>query len=109
MTRDELLKMGIYAPTRFSEQIELRLKLGQKVLFKYQITPGKYRTILVSTGPSNAPPYIAPNWAEVLQFQYNVRDIYRVGNVLAMFGWGRVSEYLVRTKDLDEFISYLHD
>lgn len=57
MTREELLKLGIYAPTRFSEQIELRLKLGQKVLFKYPVTPSKYRTILISIGHSNAPLY----------------------------------------------------
>ena len=108
MTREELLKLGIYAPTRFSEQIELRLKLGQKVLFKYPITPSKYRTILVSISHSNAP-YIVPNWAEVFQFQYNVRDIYMIDNILSMRGWGMVSEYLIRPKDLDEFISYLHD
>lgn len=108
MTREELLKLGIYAPTRFSEQIELRLKLGQKVLFKYLWTTNRYRTILVSISHSNAP-YIAPNWAEVLQFQFNVRDIYMVGDILSMRGWGMVSEYLIRPKDLDEFISYLHD
>jgi hypothetical protein len=108
MTREELLKLGIYAPTRFSEQIELRLKLGQKVLFKYPVTPSKYRTILISIGHSNAP-YIAPNWAEVLQFQFNIRDIYMVDNILSMRGWGMVSEYLIRPKDLDKFISYLHD
>jgi hypothetical protein len=108
MTREELLKLGIYAPTRFSEQIELRLKLGQKVLFKYPITPSKYRTILVSIGHFNAP-YIAPDWAEVFQFQYNVRDIYMIDNILSMRGWGMVSEYLIRPKDLDKFISYLHD
>ena len=108
MTREELLKLGIYAPTRFSEQIELRLKLGQKVLFKYLITSNKYRTILVSIGHSSAS-YIAPDWAEVLQFQYNVRDIYMIDNILSMRGWGMVSEYLIRPKDLDKFISYLHD
>lgn len=108
MTREELLKLGIYAPTRFSEQIELRLKLGQKVLFKYPLTTNRYRTILISIGNSNAP-YIVPNWAEVFQFQYNVRDIYMVGNILSMLGWGTVSEYLIRPEDLDEFISYLHD
>lgn len=87
MTREELLKLGIYAPTRFSEQIELRLKLGQKVLFKYPVTPSEYRTILISIGHSNAP-YITPNWAEVLEFQYNVRDIRMIDNVLTMIGWG---------------------
>ena len=108
MTREELLKLGIYAPTRFSEQIELRLKLGQKVLFKYLWQPNKYRTILISMGHSNVP-YIAPDWAQVLQFQFNVRDIYMVGDTLSMLGWGMVSEYLIRPKDLDEFIFYLHD
>ena len=108
MTREELLKLGIYAPTRFSEQIELRLKLGQKVLFKYPFTTNRYRTILISIGHSNAP-YIAPDWAQVLQFQFNVRDIYTVNNILSMTGWGMVSEYLLRPKDLDKFISYLHD
>lgn len=108
MTREELLKLGIYAPTRFSEQIELRLKLGQKVLFKYPISPNKYRTILVSIGHSNAP-YISPNSGKVFQFQFNIRDIYMVDNILSMRGWGMVSEYLIRPKDLDEFISYLHD
>ena len=108
MTREELLNLGIYAPTRFSEQIELRLKLGQKVLFKYPLTPCKYRTILISIGHSDAP-YITPEWAEVLQFQFNVRDIYMVGDILSMLGWGMVSEYLLRPKDLDKFISYLHD
>lgn len=108
MTREELLKLGIYAPTRFSEQIELRLKLGQKVLFKYLWSINRYRTILISIGRSNAP-YITPNWAEVFQFQYNVRDIYMVGNILSMLGWGAVSEYSIRPEDLDEFISYLHD
>ena len=108
MTREELLKLGIYAPTRFSEQIELRLKLGQKVLFKYPVTSSKYRTILISIGHSNAP-YIVPDWAEVLQFQFNIRDIYMVDNILSMRGWGAVSEYLIRPKDLDKFISYLHD
>ena len=108
MTREELLKLGIYAPTRFSEQIELRLKLGQKVLFKYLWTANSYRTILISIGHSNAP-YIAPDWAKVLQYQFNVRDIYMVGNILSMLGWGMVSEYLIRPKDLGEFISYLHD
>ena len=108
MTREELLNLGIYAPTRFSEQIELRLKLGQKVLFKYPLTPCKYRTILISIGHSNAP-YITPDGAEVLQFQFNVRDIYMVGDILSMLGWGMVSEYLIRPKDLDKFISYLHD
>ena len=108
MTREELLKLGIYAPTRFSEQIELRLKLGQKVLFKYPFTTNRYRTILISIGHSNAP-YIAPDWAQVLQFQFNIRDIYTVNNILSMTGWGMVSEYLLRPKDLDKFISYLHD
>ena len=108
MTKDELLKLGIYAPTRFSEQIELRLKLGQKVLFKYLWTTNSYRTILISIGHSNAP-YITPDWAEVLQFQFNIRDIYMVNNILSMRGWGVVSEYLIRPKDLDKFISYLHD
>lgn len=108
MTREELLKLGIYAPTRFSEQIELRLKLGQKVLFKYLYAPCKYRTILVSIGHSNDP-YITPDWAEVFEFQYNVRDVRMIDNVLTMIGWGMVSEYLIRPKDLDEFISYLHD
>ena len=108
MTREELLKLGIYAPTRFSEQIELRLKLGQKVLFKYPWTTNRYRTILVSIGHSNAP-YIAPEWAKVLQFQFNIIDIYTVNNTLSMLGWGIVSEYLIRPEDLDEFISYLHD
>ena len=108
MTREELLNLGIYAPTRFSEQIELRLKLGQKVLFKYLWTANIYRTILISIGHSNAP-YITPEWAGVLQFQFNVRDIYMVGDTLSMIGWGVVSEYLLRPKDLDEFISYLHD
>lgn len=108
MTREELLNLGIYAPTRFSEQIELRLKLGQKVLFKYLWTANSYRTILISVGHSNAP-YITPNWAQVFQFQYNVRDIHMVDNILSMTGWGAVSEYLIRPKDLDEFISYLHD
>ena len=108
MTREELLKLGIYAPTRFSEQIELRLKLGQKVLFKYQWKPGEYRTILVSISHSNAP-YIAPNWAKVLQFQFNIRDVRMIDNILTMIGWGMVSEYLIRPKDLGEFISYLHD
>lgn len=108
MTREELLKLGIYAPTRFSEQIELRLKLGQKVLFKYPWTTNRYRTILISIGNSNAP-YIVPNWAEVFQFQFNVRDIYMVDNILSMRGWGMVSEYLIRLEDLNEFISYLHD
>lgn len=108
MTREELLKLGIYAPTRFSEQIELRLKLGQKVLFKYPWQPNKYRTILVSVGHSNAP-YIAPDWAQVLQFQFNVRDIYMVDDTLSMLGWGMVSEYLLKPKDLDKFIFYLHD
>ena len=108
MTREELLKLGIYAPTRFSEQIELRLKLGQKVLFKHLWTTNSYGTILISIGHSNAP-YITPDWAEVLQFQFNVRDIYMVGNILSMRGWGVVSEYLIRPKDLDKFISYLHD
>lgn len=108
MTREELLKLGIYAPTRFSEQIELRLKLGQKVLFKYPWTTNRYRTILVSISHSNAP-YIAPDWAKVLQFQFNIRDIYMVNNVLSMLGWGMVSEYLLKPKDLDKFISYLHD
>lgn len=108
MTREELLKLGIYAPTRFSEQIELRLKLGQKVLFKYLFNSNKYRTILVSIGSSNAP-YIAPDWAQVLQYQFNVKDIYMVNNILSISGWGMVSEYLIRPKDLDKFISYLHD
>ena len=108
MTREELLKLGIYAPTKFSEQIELRLKLGQKVLFKYQWKPGQYRTILVSISHSNAP-YIAPNWAKVLQFQFNIRDVRMTDNILTMIGWGMVSEYLIRPKDLGEFISYLHD
>lgn len=108
MTREELLELGIYTPTRFSEQIELRLKLGQKVLFKYPWTTNRYRTILVSISHSNAP-YIVPEWAEVLQFQYNVRDIYMVGNILSMLGWGMVSEYLIKPEDLDKFISYLHD
>lgn len=108
MTREELLKLGIYAPTRFSEQIELRLKLGQKVLFKYPWQPNKYRTILVSIGPSNAL-YIAPDWAQVLQFQFNVRDLNMIDNILSMTGWGVVTEYLIRPEDLDKFISYLHD
>lgn len=108
MTREELLKLGIYAPTRFSEQIELRLKLGQKILFKYPVTPSKYRTILVSIGHSNAP-YITPEWAEVLQFQFNVRDIYMVETFYQCVDGGMVSEYLIRPKDLDKFISYLHD
>ena len=108
MTREELLKLGIYAPTRFSEQIELRLKLGQKVLFKYQWKSGQYKSILVSISHSNAP-YISPNWAGVLQFQFNVRDIYMVGDTLSMLGWGAVSEYLIRLEDIDEFIYYLHD
>lgn len=108
MTREELLNLGIYAPTRFSEQIELRLKLGQKILFKYPWTTNRYRTILVSLSHSDAP-CITPEWAEVLQFQFNVRDIYMVGNILSMLGWGVVSEYLLRPKDLDKFISYLHD
>ena len=108
MTREELLKLGIYAPTRFSEQIELRLKLGQKVLFKYPISPTKYRTILVSIGNSNAP-YIDPNSGKVFQFQYNVRDLSMTNMVLSMTGWGMVSEYLLRPEDLDKFISYLHD
>ena len=108
MTREELLKLGVYAPTRFSEQIELRLKLGQKVLFKYPWQSNRYRTILISIGHSNAP-YIAPDWAQVLQFQFNVRDIYIVDNILSMRGWGMVTEYLLRPKDLDKFIFYLHD
>lgn len=108
MTREELLKLGIYAPTRFSEQIELRLKLGQKVLFKYQWTPYQYISILVSINHSNAP-YIAPDLAKALQYQFNVRDIRMICNILTMIGWGKVSEYLIRPEDLDEFISYLHD
>ena len=108
MTREELLKLGIYAPTRFSEQIELRLKLGQKVLFKYQWRPGQYISILVSIGHSNAL-CIAPSRAKVLQFQFNIRDLSMTNMVLSMLGWGAVSEYLIRPEDLDEFISYLHD
>lgn len=108
MTREELLKLGIYAPTRFSEQIELRLKLGQKVLFKYQWRPGQYISVLVSISHSNTL-CIAPNRAKVLQFQYNVRDIYMRDNILIMAGWGVVSEHLIRPEDLDKFISYLND
>lgn len=108
MTREELLKLGIYAPTRFSEQIELRLKLGQKVLFKYPWQSYKYISILISIDHSNAP-YIAPDLAKALQYQFNVRDIRMIDSNLIMSGWGMVAEYLLRPKDLDEFISYLHD
>lgn len=108
MTREELLNLGIYAPTRFSEQIELRLKLGQKVLFKHPISNSIYRTILVSMDYSNAP-YINPHLAKTLQYQFNIRDIHIKSNILSMSGWGMVIEYLIRPKDLDEFISYLHD
>ena len=107
MTREELLKLGKYAPTRFSEQIELRLKLGQKVLFKFP-RYDKYIPVLISIRYSNAP-YINPDCAKIFQYQLNVRDFSMINKILSMSGWGMVSEYLIRLEDIDEFIYYLHD
>lgn len=113
MTREELLELGIYAPTKFSDQIEAHLILGNTVLFKcpYLHNPHTIimKPVLVKLAPVKGVPCCTPDWGKELEFLFNVRDCAMTTYGQLRWGIDHVHTEYIRPKDVKQFISYLYD